>query len=48
MTLPWQAKYFLYVFLPEGTEISAVEVNPDNARAEQTQDETGLGRQSDP
>jgi hypothetical protein len=48
LNLPWKAKYFLYVFLPEGTEISAVEVNPENARAEQTQDETGLGRQSDP
>ena len=23
MDLPWQAKYFLYIFLPEGTEISA-------------------------
>jgi hypothetical protein len=48
LNLPWKAKYFLYVFLPEGTEISAVEVSPENARAEQTQGETGLGRQPDP
>ncbi|NIA01547.1 MAG: phospholipid carrier-dependent glycosyltransferase [Bacteroidia bacterium] len=29
--LPWPAKYFLYVYLPEGTEISALAVEPAEA-----------------
>ena len=29
--LPWQAKYFFYVYLPMGTEISALEVKPVEA-----------------
>ena len=29
--LPWQAKYFFYVYLPKGTEISALEVKPVEA-----------------
>ncbi|MGB5295461.1 MAG: glycosyltransferase family 39 protein [Thermoanaerobaculia bacterium] len=48
VNLPWQAKYLLYVFLPEGTEISAVGVEPADARAEPTQDGAGLDRQADP
>jgi len=48
LNLPWQAKYFLYVFLPEGTEISAVGVEPADARAEPTQDGADLDRQVDP
>ncbi len=34
MDLPWPAKYFLYLYLPEGTEISAVEVHSAEAEAE--------------
>jgi hypothetical protein len=32
--LPWREKYFLYVYLPEGTEISALGLTPLGAHSE--------------
>jgi 4-amino-4-deoxy-L-arabinose transferase-like glycosyltransferase len=39
--LPWRAKYFLYVYLPEGTEISAVGITPLEALPETPPAEPG-------
>ena len=40
VNLPWRAKYFLYVYLPEGTEIAAVEMTPLEALPETPPAET--------
>ena len=40
VNLPWRAKYFLYVYLPQGTEIAAVEMTPLEALPETPPAET--------